>query len=253
MIERKIYAPTQINTPSLKEKNDHNFSVSISAPYGYEMHGSYALSDRVAIMGGLFSYKNEDEEKAYSIFSSNRDSALLLYKHKGFHIGTGGYFPLIKNKSSSLFISFFGTYTDGNFKMSETSSDNANPSVSKINFFNSDINRWALQSSLHFYSNHIHQSLTTRYNYVGYHNIETDYTNNEQYSYNLPPHAHSRWSSFIDFGFDTKIFFTENQKLGLQVFGSLTARLNDKDYNFYHYPFRIGAGLVVKSPFKNNK
>lgn len=248
MIERKIYAPTQINTPSLEEKHDHNFSLSVSSPTGYDLNGSYALTTRIAIIGGLFSYRNKDEEKAYSIFSSNRDSALLLYKHKGFHIGAGGYFPLVKDHSS-LFLSFFGTYTNGSFEMNETSFTNTSLSVAKYNFYNSDIRRWALQSSLHFYSKNIHQAITTRYNYVGYFNTVTDYTSSEQFSYNLPPDAYPRWSSFIDFGFDTKIFFTEKQKLGLQIFGSVTARVNDKDYDFYHYPFRIGAGLVVKSPF----
>lgn len=251
VIERKIYAPTQINTPSLEQKYDHNFSFSVSTPTGYDLNGSYALTNRIAIIVGIFSYRNKDEEKGYSIFSSNRDSALLLYKHKGFHVGAGGYFPLVKDPS--LFLSFFGTYTKGSFEMSEKSFTNTSPLVAKNNFYNSDINRWALQSSLHFYSKNIHQSLTTRYNYIGYFNTVTDYTSNEQFSYNLPPNAHSTWSSFIDFGFDTKIFFKEKQKLGLQIFGSVTARVNDKDYNFYHYPFRIGAGLVVKSPFKNNK
>jgi len=249
-IDRKLYAPTQINTPSLQKKNDHNFSVSVSAPAGFDLHGSYAITNRLAIIGGLFSYRNKDEEKSYSIFSSHRDSALLLYKHKGYHVGFGGYFPLIKDKSS-LFISVFGTYTNGNFKMDETLFSNTNPGIPKMNFYNSDINRWALQTSLHFYSKQIHQSLTTRYNYVGYSSVSTDYTQSEQVSYNLPPLGHSKWSSFADFGFDTKIFFTKKQKLGIQIFGSATARINDKDFNFDHYPFRIGIGLVANSPFSN--
>lgn len=253
IIERRIYAPTQINTPSLQKKNDHNFSASVSTPSGFDLNGAFALTNRLAIIGGVFNYKNKDGEKDYSIFSTQRDSSLLTYKHRGFHIGAGGYFPLTKFTSSSLSLSFFGTFTKGDFEMTESLFTTANPGVEKKNFYNSDIKRWALQSSLHFYSKHIHQAITTRYNYVGYFNVETDYTSAEQFSYNLPPDAYSRWSSFIDFGFDTKIFFSEKQKLGLQIFGNVTARVNDKDDDFYHYPFRIGAGLVVKSPFKNNK
>jgi len=249
-INRKLYAPTQINTPSLQEKHDHNFSVAVSAPSGFDLHGSYALTNRLAILGGLFTYRNKDEEESYSIFSSYRANATLLYKHNGFHLGAGSYFPLIKDISSSLFISVFGTYTNGDFKMSETSSSNSNPGI-KNNFYNSDMKRWALQSSLHFYAKHIHQAITARYNYIEYANVYTDYTQAEQFSYNLPPNGHSKSSSFIDFGFDTKIFFDEKQKLGIQIFGALTARLNDKDYNFYHYPMRVGIGLVVNSPFRN--
>lgn len=252
VIEHRIFSSTQINTPSLQHKNDHNFSLSASVPAGVDFQSSYALTNRLAILGGLFSYKNKDEEKRYSIFSSDRDSSLLLYKHKGFHLGTGGYFPLIKDRSP-LFISVFGTYTNGDFKMIETLYDNSVPGGSKINYYNSDIKRLALQSSLHFYSKHIHQAFTTRYNYVVYANVNTDYTVSEQISYNLPPSGHSRYSSFVDFGFETRIFFDEKQKTGIQLFGSATARLNDKDFNFYYYPLRIGIGFIANSPFSRKK
>jgi hypothetical protein len=253
IIQRKIYAPTQTNTPSLQEKNDHSFSVTVSTPSGFDLNGGYALTNRLAIIGGLFSYRNRDSEERFSIFSTARDSSLLLYKHKGFIAGIGSYFPLLHDKSS-LFLSFFGSYTSGSFEMNETLFTNTNPSSSpKLNFYKSDIKRWALQGSLHFYTKNIHQTLTTRYNHAGYFNVHTDYTSSEQTAYNFPPLAYPKWSSFLDFAFDTKIFFSQNQKLGLQVFGSATARVNEKDYDFYHYPFRLGAGLVLKSPFKNKK
>ena len=253
VIERRIYAPTQINTPSLREKNDHNFSVTISTPAGFDLNGAYALTNRLAIVGGVFNYKNDDGEKDYSLFSSQRDSSLLTYKHKGFHIGAGGYFPLNKSTSSSLFLSAFGTLTKGEFEMTESSFSTSSPGVEKNNFYTSDIRRWALQSSLHFYSKHVHLAITTRYNYVGYFDVTTDYTSSEQLSYNLPPVAYPRWSSFIDFGFDTKIFFSEKQKLGVQLFGLVATRAKHRDFNFYYYPARIGAGLIVNAPFKNKK
>lgn len=253
VIERKLYAPTQINTPSLKEKNDHNFSLSVSSPPGFDFHGSYAITNRLAIVGGLFSYRNKDEEKGYYIFSSDRDSTLLLYRHKGFHIGAGGYFPLTKEKSSALFISVFGTYTGGDFKMNETLFSTANPGVAKKNFYTSTINRLALQSSLHFYTTQFHQALTVRYNSVSYSNVQTDYTVNEQQSYSLPPLGHSRWSSFLDLGFDSKIFFSKEERLGIQVFGAVAVRLNDRDFDFDYYPLRVGIGLVANSPFRKKK
>lgn len=250
-IDRKLYSPTQINTPSLQKKNDHNFAGSISAPGAFDFHASYALTNRLAIIGGLFTHRNQDEEEAYSIFSSYRAKATLLYKHKGFHIGTGAYIPLIVD-NSSLFISGFGTYTDGDFTMNETSNNNSIPGT-KYNFYSSDLKRWALQSSLHFYSKHVHQALTARYSHVTYSYIYTDYTQTEQQSYRLPPLGHSRFSSFVDFGFDTKVFFSEKQNLGIQVFGSIAARLNHEDYHFDHYPMRIGIGLVTNSPFRKKK
>ena len=252
-IERKLYTPTQVNTPSLQKRNDHNFSASVSSPSGFDLHGSYAITNRLAILGGLFTYRSKDTEENYSIFSTDRDSALLLYRHKGFHIGAGGYFPLSKNKSSSLFLSVFGIYTGGEFKMNETLFSNANAGIPQKNFYYSDINRWALQSSLHFYSPDFHQAISVRYNYVGYANASMDYTDQEQYSYRLPPLGHSKWSSFLDFGFDTKIFFTKKESLGVQLFGVAAIRLNDEGYNFDHQAFRGGIGLVANSPFRKKK
>ena len=252
-IQRRLYTPTQINTPSLQKKNDHNFSISVSSPSGFDLHSSYAITNRLAILGGLFTYRNKDTEENHSIFSSDRDSAMLLYRHKGFHIGGGGYFPLSNHNSSSSFLSVFGTYTKGEFKMNETLFSSDNPGIPQKNFYNSDINRWALQSSLHFYSPDIHQAISVRYNYVEYENASMDYTDHEQNSYHLPPHGHSKWSSFFDFGFDTKIFFTKKETLGIQLFGLVAIRLNNEGNNFLHYPFRGGIGLVANSPFRKKK
>ncbi len=253
VIQRRLYSPTQVNSPSLQEKKDYNLSASVSTPPGFDFNSSYAITNRLAVIGGLYTYKNRDTEQHYYIFSPTFDSALLLYKHNGFHTGAGVYIPLVKDKNS-FFISLFGIYTNGNFEMNETLYDNSTTTVSpKFNFYKSKINRWSLQGSVHFYNKIIHQTLTTRLNYVGYNHVITDYTLQEQSSYNLPPLAYPKWSTFLDFSFDTKIFFTKNQTVGLQLFGTLSGRLNSKDFDFYYYPIRLGTGFVIKPPFKNKK
>jgi hypothetical protein len=255
-IERKLYSPAQVNNPSLEKKNDYSVSLSYSSPSGFDFNGGYAITNRWAIIGGLYSHKNRDKEEESNIFSNrNSASSLLLYKHNGFHIGTGFYLP-ISQKKSPEFISFFGGYTKGKFEMRESFVENiifTPPPVPlatpKLNFYKSDINRWFLQGSLNLYHDQIHQSFITRFNYVGYDNINTDYTPNEQVSFNLPDVGDPKWSSFLDFSFDTKIFFSKEQRLGLQLFGTVSTRLNKEDFNFYYYPFRGGIGIVLKSSF----
>ncbi|MEO7982606.1 MAG: hypothetical protein ABI688_00865 [Bacteroidota bacterium] len=249
-IQRRLYSPTQVNNPSLEAKGDYSFSLSYSAPPGFDLNGGYAITNHWALIGGAFSYKNKDQEEDYDLFSTHRDSSSLLYRHKGFHIGTGFYFPLIKNKPS-LFLSFFGGFTKGNFEMKEALYQAApNPAVSpRLNYYKSDIDRWFLQGSLNLYHQNIHQSFITRFNYVGYSNTQTDYDLSQQTEFNLPPQAYPKWSSFLDFSSDTKIFFSKKQALGLQLFMTTTTRLNREDFNFYFYPTRIGVGIVFKSPF----
>lgn len=253
VIQRRIYSPTQVNAPSLQEKKDYNISSSISTPLGFDINGGYALSNRFAIIGGLYTYKNRDAEQDYSVFSSTRDSSMLLYKHKGFHAGAGIFIPLIKEKNS-FFLSFYGIYTNGSFEMNEKLYEiSSTTTSSKFNFYKSEINRWSLQGSVHFFDKLIHQSLTTRLNFVGYNHVTTDYTPIEQATYNLPPVAYPKWSTFLDFSFETKIFFTKNQTAGFQIFGTLSGLINNRDYNIYYYPVRLGTGLVLKPPFKNKK
>ena len=253
VIQRRIYSPAQVNSPSLQQKKDYNLSLLVSTPSGFDFNGGYALTNRLAVIGGLYTYKNRDTEEDFSVFSTNIDSSLLLYKHKGFHAGAGAFIPLVQEKNS-FFMSFFGIFTKGNFEMREKLFSNTIPSSSpKLNFYKGKINRWSLQGSLHFYNKIIHQTLTTRLNYVGYNNVVTDYTLSEQTSFNLPPIAYPEWTTFLDFSFDTKIFFTKKQTLGLQLFGTVTGLLNRKDYNFYYYPMRLGVGFVLKPPYFNKK
>ena len=250
-IQRKIYSPTLVNNPSLQAKNDYSLSLAVSVPAGVDLNAGYAITNRLAVIGGLYSYKNNDKEIDYSLFSINQSTASLSYKNKGFHLGAGLFMPISK-KMPAAFISFFGGYTKGNFEMRESFYETSPTPVTspKLNFYKSDLNRWFLQGSFNWYDQFIHQSVIARFNYAGYGNVTTDYTAAEQYSFNFPPFAYPRWSSFLDVSFDTKIFFSKKHLVGLQLSGTTTFRLKRQDFNFHYYPFRMGVGIVLKMPFK---
>ena len=122
--------------------------------------------------------------------------------------------------------------------------------ATKNNFYKSDISRYFLQCGFGFYEKKIELSIVTRFNYAGYSDVITDYDSIDQYHYNLPDIAYPAFSQFLDFGFDSKFFLDDKSRIALQIFVSATARLNRRDYNFYHYPFRMGIGIVVRNPFK---
>ena len=252
-IHRKIFSSTQINNPSLQQKKDHSFSLAYSTPAGFDFNGGYAITKRLAIIGGAYTHKNRDEEEAYSIFSRYNASSRLLYRHKGFHGGAGAYFPLSKKNHENI-VSFFAGYTTGSFRMDETLYENS-PDTSapaRVSFYKSNINRYFLQGSINIYSKNYEFSFISRYNYVGYANVVTDYTTNEQQSFRLPPLGYPKYSDFLDLAFDSKFYLTNNPQIGLQIFGSITPRLKRREFNFDYYPFRLGIGLVLKNPFKKN-
>jgi hypothetical protein len=252
-IERKLYSPTQVNNPSLKTKKDYSLSLAYGTPSGFDFNAGYAITNRLAVIGGAYTYKNRDQEESYSIFSSQRDSSILVYKHNGFHAGAGFYLPLSK-ETPSEFVAFFIGYTKGSFEMHEKLYDLSNtPPSPKLNFYKSDLDRWFIQGGFNSYHGIFEFSFITRFNYAGYNNVTTDYDDNQQYSFSLPPNAYPKWSSFLDFSFDTKIFFSKNKVFGLQLFGTGTTRLNRKDFNFYYYPLRLGFGIVLKPPLNNQQ
>jgi hypothetical protein len=252
-IHRKLYSSTPINNPSLQQKNDHSFAVGYSTPSGFDFNGGYAITNRLAIIGGGYIHRNKDKEEEFGLFSNRNASSSLLYRHKGFHAGAGVFFPLSKKKSPG-FASFFAGYTKGNFRMDERYFDNTDSTSlpTRVTFYKSNIGRYFLQGSITAYMGTAELSFSTRYNYVVYRNVITDYSLDEQHSYNLPTIGYPASSRFLDLAFDSKIYFSEQRQWGLQIFGSLTPRLKKRDFDFYYYPFRLGIGLVVKNPFKNH-
>ncbi len=249
IIERRLYTATQVINPAIQKTGDYSLATAYSAPAGVDVTGGFAITNHIAIIGGYNNYNNKDEEEEYSIITSNYDSAVLNYRHKGFTVGAGSYFP-ISNDKESIFLSFFGGIVKNKFSMHEALyAGTSNPATTpKLNYFKSDINRWFLQGGINFYPESFQISFATRFNHVSYDNVITDYTINEQFSYNLPPTQYPRISNFLDLSFDVKYFLNKSQTIGLQTFFIATSRLNRKEHNFYYYPFRTGFGLVLKRP-----
>jgi hypothetical protein len=253
-IQRRIYSSTQINNPSLQQKNDHSFSLTYSDPSGFDFTGGYAITNRLAIIGGAYNHRNNDHQTEALLFSDITTDAKLLYRHKGFHGGLGFYFPLSK-KETNTYAAFFAGYTKGNFNMDEhnvqTDNSSGTPTTTTNDYFyKTDLGRYFLQGGFTAYMNQLEISLLTRYSYVSYTGVTTNYSTTDQQNFNLPPLGYSKISQFLDFGFDAKYFFSDDRRFGLQLFGSATARLNRKEFNFYYYPSRFGLGFVVKNPFR---
>ncbi len=117
--------------------------MAYSTPSGFDFTGGYAITNRLAIIGGASTHRNKDQEEEFSIFSSYNASSSLLYRHKGFHGGAGAYFPLSKKNHENI-VSFFAGYTKGSFRMDETLYENS-PDTSapaRVSFYKRNIGRY---------------------------------------------------------------------------------------------------------------
>ncbi|NOT51695.1 MAG: hypothetical protein HOP10_10515 [Chitinophagaceae bacterium] len=252
IINRRIYSSNQPNNPSLEKKNDYSISATYGTPSGFDLNAGYAVSNRVAIIGGIYTQRYRDTEHNYEFFAGSRDSSKLFYHHNGFHIGAGVYLPLEKN-TPEWFINFFGGYTAGSFRMNEELYHIDPPPVStRFNYYKSRITRWFAQGSLNWYEKIYNQSFIVRYNLVGYDGVSTDYSATELEDYRLPIQGGSKWAQFLDLSLDSKFFFTKDRRIGLQLYATTTARLGNEfnKSNFAHYSFRFGVGLFFKPSFK---
>ena len=249
-IERKIYSSLPVNNPSLQDKGDYSVSATISDPKGFDLNGGFAVTNRLALIAGAYTHKNKDIEESF-VIGSQEDSSNLIYRHKGFTLGAGIFFPIFKKKPDS-YLSFYSGINTGSFRMNEAYFEiNPTPSVQRLNEYKSKLNRYFLQGSINYYGKSIEASATTRFNLVEYKNVRTDYTNTQLSEYQLPPFVSHRLNSFVDFSTDLKVFFSNRPRWGIQFFTLISTRTNEDDDpgfgNFYHYyPFRIGTGIFFR-------
>jgi hypothetical protein len=250
-IERKIYSPLPVNNPSVQKKNDFSVNATISEPKGFDMNGGFAITNHMAIIAGAYTHKNKDREEKHG-FTNQYDSSNLLYRHNGFTIGAGAFFPVF-GKQSRSYLSFYSGINSGSFKMNEefyriSPVPSASPMV---NAYKSRLHRYFLQGSLSYYGDQVEASLNTRYNLVEYKKVTTDYTDNQLTEYQLPPFVSRRFNSFIDFSVDLKVFFSRNPRWGLQLFSLVSMRTNKYEFTganrfYYYYPFRAGTGIFFR-------
>jgi hypothetical protein len=251
-IERKIYSPLPVNTPTLHKKKDFSASATFSAPTGFDFNGGFALTNRLALIAGAYTHKNRDIETRQG-FTSQEDSSNLTYRHKGFTFGAGAFFPLSK-KSHETFFSFYGGINTGSFNMKEEFYRINPPPTSGpvFNNYNSRLNRYFLQGSLNYYGEPGEASLTFRYNFVEYKKITTDYTDNQLSQFRLPPFVTKPVNSFLDMALDFKVYLSRDPVIGVQFFGVFSGRTNDWDdmgttSYYYYYPYRFGTGIFFRS------
>jgi len=249
---RYVYSPSAHNVPLLTNKGDSklafNYSSNLSfathtngtvnESYGYDIHGAYAIGKHLAVQSGYYSR----HEKNDGNFTTNLDSSIIRYRRNLFEFGLG-YFNKFDSASHFIFQVFAGAGM-GQFSFTDNGKNQGGVMYSR--FHKSAITKVYLQPAMVFRPNgQITLSVSSRFSFIDFYNISTDYSSSELRNYELDSLGHSPvvfWEpAFINsFGFKKVPGLRLEYQLGMSLLMSRKF-VDGRSFNF-------SAGLVLDLP-----
>ncbi len=188
---RFVNAPTAVNAPVLQQKGDSKIAMYYSSNFGnsnensgnnynkskgYDLQGAYALTNHWALQVN-YSKRNE---KNGGLNEGPFDSSVIDYKRKSGEIGVG-YFTKLGNAGNTFFQVFAGG-GNGSFELKDAGVADNFP---YNRFHTADVNRFYLQPGFTFSKNNVSLILASRFSFINYKKISTDYSIDEQTDFNL--------------------------------------------------------------------
>jgi len=191
---RYVYSPAAQDVPLLVEKNDSRISFNYSTNLtgnkkingqsvnqysnGIDLHGAYAVSNHFAIQASYFSRRERNSGDFYTY----RDSATIRYQRHLTEVG-GGYFTKL-NKAGSLLFQGFAGVAKGHFSLNDNGLDGNGQAYSR--FHRADVSKFYIQPAIMYQHNKQSAvSVSSRFSFVNYDNIQTDYAANELTNFEL--------------------------------------------------------------------
>lgn len=176
-----IYAPSPPVNPFFKEKGDSKLSAYLSGGSGNSAPGSdlqagYAITDHLAVTGAF--YSRREKNTYYQDWNNGvwSDSVINRYRRRMGEVGAG-YFRKINSRGNATF-NIYGGYGWGSFYFKETGTSNAIGTYTRTH--ESDVRKWYVQPSIHFMPGKVFRiGLVTRFSFVNYGNIRTDFSDTE--------------------------------------------------------------------------
>jgi hypothetical protein len=175
-----IYSPSPPVNPFFKNKGDSKLSANISVASGSDIPGgdfqaAYAFTDHFAVTGA-YSMRNEKDFYWNGWSNSAWDSVTNKYRRRIGEMGAG-YFTALNPKRNITF-NIYGGYSWGNFSFTENGKDDRNILYNRL--YKADVKKWYVQPSIHFMPGRIFRvGLVSRFSFVNYSNISTDFSNTE--------------------------------------------------------------------------
>jgi hypothetical protein len=174
------YAPSGVNAPFLKEKqqlrlsgnftigsNDENSSNDFSN-YGIHLKTAYAITDHFGVAAAFFSSREKDK------YNWNRDEAKSISYRRVTGEISAGYFTVI-NKKPNLYFECYGGYGPGGNSLTEKYKQSY---YLAGGFYKSNYSQFFIQPAIVVHHKNLLQAgIFLRTALIKYSNIRTNYTN----------------------------------------------------------------------------
>lgn len=256
---RYVYAPSPAVNPFFTAKGDNQFALYYSGSgdnaepgkreknEGLDIQGAYAISDRVALTGSYY-YRTEQDFYPSSLTTQtvNFSTSTVNYKRKLFDIGAGYFIPLDKKKE--FVFNLYGGIGFGDFAIADKGTDTNDDPYTRN--YKANMVKWYLQPSLNFFpAKHIRIGCISKFSFVSYNTVSTDYTTAEQ-SYFLLDKLPGKTIAFFEPGLNLQ--FSIPKAEWLKVESSFLAAIKWKENRPPHRSNNLSIGIAV-SPFNIKK
>lgn len=192
---RYVYSPSAQNVPLITEKGDSKLGILYSTNgngirtenekeyrrfgRGIDIHGAYAINKQFAFQGNFYQ-RSEQNGGGYGF----RDSGYSIIKYRRHLTELGfGYYTKTEPSGKLIFQAFVGIGL-GKFIFDDNGQDDTGAVYHR--FHQANITKFYIQPALMYQNEKRYSvSLASRFSFINYGNIKTDYTQTELENYEL--------------------------------------------------------------------
>lgn len=250
---RYVYSPVAVNVPVLAKKGDskiagyYSFNPGekskvttagkLNSGNGLDIQAAYAVASHWAVQGAY----TVRHEKNHADFNVNRtDSSLLSYKRNSVEFGLGYFTHFDKRRSS-----YFQVFAGAGFGSSSFSDKYFTGNIPS-RYFTMDVTRLYIQPAILIkYGEVFASSLSSRVSFVYFKNVQSDYTEEELFRYQLKD-IQKGAKIFWEPAFTNTFGLKKLPGLKLEVQMGLAFLMSDRFVDYR--TLNISAGLVLNIP-----
>ncbi len=249
---RYMYSPAAQNVPvlvkkgdskvaayfssNLSQKDNANNRTNESKSRGFDLQAAYAISNYFAIQANYF--KRTESNNGYTV-NGNLDISFIRYKRQLAEIGIG-YFKSL-NKNNRVIFQVFGGVGKGKFSFTDNGKTSNDIDYSRTH--QAGVTKLYIQPAFMFRSKgNFAASLSTRFSFIKFGNIKTDYTQDELFHYNLDDLTYG-FRSFYEPAFTNTFGF--KQLPGIQFEYQITIAVLLSRRFIDHRAFNFSLAIVL--------
>ncbi|MCW3089099.1 MAG: hypothetical protein JWP81_168 [Ferruginibacter sp.] len=257
---RYMYSPSAQNVPVLVKNGDSklaaNYSSDLSGyPFtstspagetkksnGFDLQGAVAITDHFAIQANYFNRteRNGGNDDNYL------DSTVINYKRKLTEFGIG-YLKSMHRHDKVMF-QVFGGAGKGNFRFTDRGKDQNN--IYLLRSHEADVLKVYVQPAFLFrIRENFSMSVSTRFSFINFSNIKTDYTQTELESYQLND-LPLGYRVFFEPAFTNTFGFNKLPGVKFEYQFLTALQISDRTIDYRSFNFSLGILLDIPKMFK---